>query len=121
MPSDVDIGKNYLDKKELTELNRIVNMYLDYAEMQAARGRIMTMKDRIEKPNAFLTLSEHEILTNAVNISHEVAGKLALKEYEKYRSIHDKNYISDFDREVKKLLELKKKFTPLDKKIKIRS
>lgn len=109
MPSDVVTAKNYLDKKELTELNRIVNMYLDYAEMQAARGRAMTMKDWIEKLNAFLKFSEHEILTNAGKISHEVAEELALKEYEKYRSIQDKNYVSDFDREVKKLLDSKKK------------
>jgi hypothetical protein len=109
MPSDVVIAKNYLDKKELTELNRIVNMYLDYAEMQAARGRAMTMKNWIEKLNAFLKFSEHEILTNAGKISHEVAEELALKEYEKYRSIQDKNYVSDFDREVKKILDSKKK------------
>jgi hypothetical protein len=108
MPSDVVTAKNYLDKKELTELNRIVNMYLDYAEMQAARGRAMTMKNWIEKLNAFLKFSEHEILTNAGKVSHEVAEELALKEYEKYRSIQDKNYVSDFDREVKKLLDPKK-------------
>jgi len=109
MPSDVVIAKNYLNQKELTELNRIVNMYLDYAEMQAARGRAMTMKGWIEKLNAFLKFSEHEILTNAGKISHEVAEALALKEYEEYRVIQDKNYVSDFDREVKKLLESKKK------------
>ena len=104
MPSDVVIAKNYLNQKELTELNRIVNMYLDYAEMQAARGRAMTMKGWIEKLNAFLKFSEHEILTNAGKISHEVAEALAIKEYEEYRVIQDKNYVSDFDREVKKLL-----------------
>jgi len=109
MPSDVTIAKNYLCKKELTELNRIVNMYLDYAEMQAARGRVMTMKNWIEKLNSFLKFSEHEILTNAGKISHEVAGELALEEYEKYRVIQDKKYVSDFDREVIKLLNSKKK------------
>ncbi len=109
MPSDVVIAKNYLDKKELTDLNRIVNMYLDYAEMQAARGRVMTMKNWIEKLNSFLKFSEHEILTNAGKISHEVAGELALEEYEKYRVIQDKKYVSDFDREVIKLLNSKKK------------
>lgn len=108
MPSDVVIAKNYLDKKEMTELNRIVNMYLDYAEMQAAKGRAMTMKDWIEKLNAFLKFSEHEILTNAGKISHEVAEELALEEYEKYRIVQDQLYVSDFDREVKKLLEIKK-------------
>lgn len=109
MPSDVVIAKNYLDKKELTHLNSIGNMYLDYAEIQAARGRVMTMKDWIEKLNAFLKFSEYEILTNAGKISHEVAETLALTEYEKYRKVQDKQYISDFDREVKKLLKKAKK------------
>ena len=109
MPSDVTIAKNYLDKKELTHLNLIGNMYLDYAEMQAARGRAMTMKDWMEKLNAFLKFSEYEILTNAGKISHEVAEELALNEYEKYKKVQDKNYVSDFDREVKKLLEKAKK------------
>lgn len=103
MPSDTVIAKNYLDKKELERLNRIGNMYLDYAELQAARGKAMTMKDWIVKLNAFLKFSEYEILTNAGQISHEVAVALAEKEYEKYRKEQDKNYISDFDREVKKL------------------
>ncbi|MBU2102249.1 MAG: virulence RhuM family protein, partial [Candidatus Omnitrophica bacterium] len=99
MPSDIVIAKNYLDKKELEHLNRICNMYLDYAEMQAARGRAMAMKD----------WSEYEILMNAGKISHEVAEALALEEYEKYRVTQDKNYVSYFDREVKKLLDSKKK------------
>jgi len=109
MPSDTVIAKNYLDKKEIEHLNRIGNMYLDYAEMQAARGRAMTMKDWIKKLNAFLKFSEYEILINAGKISHEVAEALALEEYEKYRVIQDKNYISDFDREVKKLSKSIKK------------
>ncbi len=109
MPSDTVIAKNYLDKKELEHLNRIGNMYLDYAEMQAARGKAMTMKDWIVKLNAFLKFSEYEILMNAGKISHEVAEALALEEYEKFRVEQDKNYISDFDREVKKLLEIKNK------------
>ncbi len=109
MPSDTVIAKNYLDKRELTHLNRIGNMYLDHAEMQAARGRAMTMKDWTEKLNAFLKFSEYEILTNAGKISHEIAESLALGEYEKYKKIQDKNYISDFDREVKKLSQKAKK------------
>ena len=110
MPSDTVIAKNYLDKKEIEHLNRIGNMYLDYAEMQAARGKAMSMKDWVEKLNAFLKFSEYEILTNAGKISHEVAEALALEEYEKFKIEQDKNYISDFDREVKKLIENKKKF-----------
>ncbi|MDO8552760.1 MAG: virulence RhuM family protein [bacterium] len=103
MSSDTVIAKNYLDKKELEHLNRIGNMYLDYAELQVARSKTMTMKDWIKKLNAFLKFSEYEILTNAGKISHEVAVVLAEREYGKYRAIQDKNYISDFDREVKKL------------------
>jgi hypothetical protein len=108
MPGDIIIAKNYLDKEELKNLDRIGNMYLDYAEMQAARRKIMTMKDWIEKLNAFLNFSEYEILTNAGKISHEVAKELALKEYEKFRPIQDKNYVSDFDREIKKILDKEK-------------
>jgi len=109
MPSDIVIAKNYLDKKELKHLNRIGNMYLDYAEMQAARGKAMAMKDWIEKLNAFLKFSEYEILTNTGKVSHEVAEELALKEYAKYRVVQDKNYISDFDKLANKLLKKIKK------------
>lgn len=108
MPSDTIIAKNYLDKEEMEHLNRIGNMYLDYAELQAARGRTMTMVDWVEKLNTFLKFSEYEILTNAGNVSHKVAEALALKEYERFKIEQDRNYISDFDREVKKLLESKK-------------
>ena len=69
---------------------KVGNMYLDYAEMQAARGRAMAMKDWVEKLNAFLKFSEYEILTNAGRISHEVAEALALKEYEKFRKAQNK-------------------------------
>ncbi|MBI4239987.1 virulence RhuM family protein [Candidatus Uhrbacteria bacterium] len=120
MPSDAVIAKNYLVGKEVKHLNRIGNMYLDYAEMQTARGRAMTMKDWVEKLNAFLKFSEYEILSNAGKVSHEVAESLALKEYEKYRVIQDKNYVSDFDREVKKLLDGKKKESKFKKKEKER-
>lgn len=109
MPSDVIIAKNYLNKDEIKNLNRIVNMYLDYAEMQAARRRAMTMQDWTGKLNAFLKFNEHEILADTGKISHEVAEALALKEYDKFRKIQDKNYVSDFDREVKKILEKNKK------------
>src|SRR3989338_7710483 len=109
MQSDVVIAKNYLDKKELEHLNRIGNMYLDYAEMQASRGKAMAMSDWILKLNAFLKFSEYDILNNTGKISHEVAETLAFKEYEKYRIEQDKNYISDFDREVAKLVVGKNK------------
>ncbi len=107
--TDVIIAKNYLDEKELDHLNRIVTMYLDYAEMQAERGVAMYMSDWVEKLNAFLKFNERDILADAGKISHEVAEALVLKEYEKYRREQDNDYISDFDREVKKLLKSKKK------------
>lgn len=116
MPSDTVIAKNYLDKKEMEHLNRIGNIYLDYAEMQAVRGKAMRMSDWIEKLNAFLQFSEYEILTNSGKISHEVAETLAIKEYKKYCVKQDKNYISDFDREVKKLLQIEKKKNSKQKK-----
>ena len=105
MPSDVSVAKNYLDKPELDHLNRIVTMYLDYAELQAVRNKPMYMKNWIEKLNAFLKFSEYEILTNAGSISHEVALALASKEYGKYRVIQDKKYVSDFDKEIKRIME----------------
>ncbi len=103
MPGDVAIAKNYLDKPELDHLNRIVTMYLDFAELQAVRNKPMFMKDWIEKLNAFLKFSEYEILTNAGQISHEVALALASKEYERFKKIQDTNYISDFDKEIKRI------------------
>ena len=105
MPNDVIVAKNYLEHAEIDHLNRIVTMYLDYAELQAVRGKLMHMRDWIEKLNAFLKFSEYEILTNAGKISHEVAAALALKEYEVYKKQQDRLYESDFDREVKKFLE----------------
>jgi len=107
--SDVVIAKNYLNEKELDHLNRIVTMYLDFAEMQAKRGILMRMNDWVIKLDAFLKLNEREILGNVGKVSHDVAEALALGEYEKYRIEQNKNYISDFDREVKKLLEVEKK------------
>ena len=107
MPSDVAIAKNYLDKQELDHLNRIVTMYLDYAELQTVRNKPMYMKDWIEKLNAFLKFSEYEILTNAGQISHEVALVLVNKEYEIFNKIQDENYISDFDKEIKHIKGIK--------------
>lgn len=97
MPSDVVIAKNYLTYKELEHLNRIGNMYLDYAELQAVRGKAMYMKDWIDKLNAFLKFSEYDLLNDNGKVSHEVATALALDEFSKYKKIQDKHYRSDFD------------------------
>lgn len=106
--TDVSIAKNYLNEKELDGLNRIVTMYLDYAEMQAQKGVVMYMKDWVEKLDAFLKFNEKEILQDSGKISHEVAVALAESEYKKYRVVQDRRLESDFDREVKKLLASKK-------------
>ena len=109
MQDDVVVAKNYLDTNEITHLNNISNMYLDYAEMQAARRKPMRMKDWIKKLNSFLKFSEYEILTNAGKVSQEASEAIALKEYEKYKVIQDKNYVSDFDKEVIKYLSTREK------------
>jgi len=100
---DVSIAKNYLTEDELKQLNLIVSMYLDFAELQATNGRLMKMQDWIDKLDDFLRISEKKLLTNAGKISHKQAIEKAKTEYEKYRKTEDKKYISDFDREMKKL------------------
>lgn len=103
LKSDVSIAKNYLKENEIKELERIVTMYLDYAENQAARLISMKMTDWVKKLDAFLQFNEYDILNNAGKVSHEVAKELAEQEYEKFRIIQDKTFESDFDKEVKKL------------------
>src|SRR3989338_1257259 len=107
--TDVSIAKNYLNEKELDHLNRIVTMYLYYAELQASRGQMMYIKDWVKKLDAFLQFNEEEILQDIGKVSHEVAVALAEKEFEKYGVIQDKLLISDFDRMAKKLIEGEKK------------
>ncbi len=102
---DIGVAKNYLSEDELKQLNLIVSMYLDFAELQATTGRLMKMQDWIRKLDDFLKVSEKELLTNAGKVSHKNAIKKAKVEYEKYRKAEDKKYISDFDREMKKLLK----------------
>jgi hypothetical protein len=109
MKSDVKIAKNYLKEKEIKELDRIVSMYLDYAENQAARHIPMKMEDWVQKLDAFLKFNEYEILEDAGRVSHEVAVKLAEEELSKFRVIQDKNYESDFEREVKKITDSNKR------------
>ena len=100
---DVSIAKNYLTEEELKQLNLIVSMYLDFAELQATNGRFMKMQDWIDKLDDFLRISEKKLLNNAGKISHKQAIEKAKQEYEKYRKEESKKYISDFDREMKKL------------------
>lgn len=107
--TDIGTAKNYLNKDELDGLNRIVTMYLDYAEMQARNGKIMYMQNWVERLDAFLQFNEQAILQNAGKISHDLALQKAETEYEKYRQKQIANYESDFEKEVVKKLTIKKK------------
>ena len=104
--TDIGIGKNYLNENEMTALNRIVSMYLDYAENQANKGVVMYMKDWVQKLDAFLQFNEEAVLTHTGTVTHEVALTLAEKEYVKYMRIQDKLYESDFDLTLKEHPEL---------------
>lgn len=101
--TDVSIAKNYLNEKELEGLNRIVTMYLDFAESQALKGVVMNMKDWIVKLDSFLQFNEKEILKHQGKVTHEVALALAESEFEKYRIVQDKLLESDFDKAIKNL------------------
>jgi hypothetical protein len=81
---DISVAKNYLNQKELETLNRIVSLYLDFAELQAHNKKVMYMKDWIKKLDDFLRISDQEILTHAGRISHEMAVAKAEKEFEQY-------------------------------------
>jgi hypothetical protein len=103
MKADVTVAKNYLAEKELDELNRIVGMYLDYAENQAKRQIPMMMKDWIERLDGFLTFNEYNVLKDAGRISADIAKKLAELQFDQFRIIQDKEYESDFDAAVKRI------------------
>ncbi len=105
--SDVSIAKNYLTEKELKPLNRIVTMYLDYAEHQAEKYVAMTMKKWVDKLDAFLQFNQEDILEDAGKVTAEIARSFAENEFEKYKPIQDKDYISDFDKEIKLLSDRK--------------
>jgi len=100
---DVRIAKNYLTEKELNQLNLIVSLYLDFAELQASNERPMTMEEWIGKLDQFLALSEKELLQNAGKVSAGEAAKKAFEEFEKYRSERINNHFSDFDKAIKEL------------------
>ena len=104
---DVTVAKNYLNEEEIRNLNRIITMYLDYAEVQAERKQPIYMKDWVQKLDAFLQFNEREILTGSGQVSMEVAKKLALEEYETFsrRRIaeEDNEAEAEFERIVKEL------------------
>lgn len=108
---DVVVAKNYLNEKELNQMQRIVSAYLDMAELQAERHIPMTMEDWEKRLNGFLQLWDKEILNDTGKVSAALAKKHAESEFEKYRIIQDKLYKSDFD----KFLELEDNTKDLEK------
>lgn len=104
---DVSIAKNYLTEKELNFLERIVSMYLDYAELQAERNIPMTMEDWSKRLDSFLEFNDREILMDAGKISHEEAKLHAETQFEKYRIIQDRLFESDFDKTIKQIESFK--------------
>lgn len=108
LKSDVSIAKNYLNEKEISELNRVVTMYLDYAENQAEKQIPMKMKDWVGKLDGFLQFNDYSVLKNAGSISAEIAKKLAEQLFDKFRVEQDMKYESDFDKEIKKIKKKKK-------------
>lgn len=108
---DVTVAKNYLNESEIRQLNRIITMYLDYAEIQAERKQPVYMSEWKEKLDAFLRFNEKEILQDAGTVSMEVARQLALEEYEKFsiRRVKESNAAQDDEFEqAAKQLEQKK-------------
>ncbi|MCL2044485.1 MAG: virulence RhuM family protein [Treponema sp.] len=99
--ADVSIAKNYLNEEEMNYLERIVSLYLDFAELQARRKIPMSMEDWAKRLDGFLEFNGNEILTDAGKISHEQAKLHAETEFEKYRIVQDRLFESDFDRFVK--------------------
>jgi hypothetical protein len=103
LKSDTNIAKNYLSEKEISELNRLVELYLNFAELQAERNIPMKMNEWVEALDSFLKINRYDLLNNPGKISHEMAIKKAESEYSKFRIIQDKKFISDFDNQIKKV------------------
>jgi len=103
LKSDVTIAKNYLNEEHLKELERIVSAYLDLAENRARRGIVTNMKDWVQFLDRFLALSDYPILLDKGKISALEAKIKAEAEYDKFRVIQDKNYVSDFDKEIQRI------------------
>lgn len=101
---DVSVAKNYLNEKELSRLNRLVTMFIDYAELMAEDGVLMSMQDWVEQTNQFLKNNRRNVLEGKGKVSHDTAIKKAKEEYEIFRINQDKEYISEFDREIEKYL-----------------
>ena len=102
---DITIAKNYLSEKELSRLNRLVTMFIDYAELMAEDEVLMSMQDWLDQTNRFLENNRRKVLDDRGRISHDDAIKKAEQEYETFRIRQDQEYISEFDRQTEKYLK----------------
>ncbi len=105
---DVTVAKNYLNEDEISNLNRLVSQFLDFAEGFAKRGKVMYMQDWADKLNNFLKLNEYAVLQNYGSVSKSIADNFAKKEYKKYKPAQDKLHKSDFDKVVEEINQTKK-------------
>jgi len=101
---DIVVAKNYLNEKELSRLNRLVTMFIDYAELMAEDEELMSMNDWVLQTDVFLKNNRRDILEDKGNVSHDQAIEKASKEYESFRIRQDEEYISEFDRQTEKYL-----------------
>lgn len=105
LKSDVIVAKNYLNEKEISRLNRLVTMFIDYAELMAEDEQPMSMKDWLDETNRFLSNNRRRVLEGKGTISHDDAVKKVSDIYSEFRKKQDKEYMSDFDRETAKYLK----------------
>ena len=105
LKSDVTIAKNYLNEDEISKLDRLVVMFIDFAEMRALNKQVMKMRDWLQNVDKFLKYTDQQVLRHAGKISHEMAMVKAHTEYEQYRVKHDLEYSSDFDLALSKYLK----------------
>ena len=105
LKSDTLVAKNYLNEKELSRLNRLVTMFIDYAELMAEDEQLMSMQDWLNETDRFLTNNRRNVLDGKGHISREAAAKKVGAIYEEFRKKQDEAYISEFDRQTEKYLK----------------
>jgi hypothetical protein len=105
LKSDVTVAKDYLNQEEVSKLNRLVSMFIDFAELRALNRQVMTMKEWLKQVERFLSFTDQQILANAGKISNDMAVARAHEEYEKFRKKQDQQYLSDFDEAFAKYLK----------------
>ena len=105
LKSDTLVAKNYLNEKELAHLNRLVTMFIDYAELMAEDEQLMSMQDWLDETDRFLTNNRRKVLNSKGHISREAAAKKVGAIYEEFRKKQDAEYISEFDRQTEKYLK----------------